>query len=1005
MGRLDLDIGPFQDALDSSDGALGAAGDKMSSTAKVIGAGIGAAIAFSLASAINADAANSKLKAQLGLTEAESAKLGQTAGKLYASNYGESLGDVNDALAAVIRNVDGMSTATEAELQGVTAKVLDLSSAFGVDLAASARTVGTLMRTGMAKDATEALDIITKGLQSPVNAADDLLDTFDEYSTVFRTLGLDGADALGLLQQGLQGGARDADQIADSLKELQIRVQAGDAAAGLRAIGLDAKAMGEALSAGGDTARTATEAIITAFNGVANPADKAQLSIALFGTKAEDAQLALGNLDLTTAASDFEALNGPINGAAAAMDAALGDTRTAGIDLFKRSVEGAATAFGTALLPIVDIGLTSLSGLMEIVSGVVDFFNGLPLPLQLAAAAAVTVGIAFTGAGAAMKAAFLANPIGIAIVGITTALGFLVGSTESAADKQSEHKAVVDGLTATLDKNTGAITENTRASVVNDIGPARLRELKQLGITTGDYTDAILGNAAAQKVVAREVTSGIAAQIQAGEGYGALTKQMQDAGVSAQALGAAFVSGDYSKINSDLAGLNATIYDTGDGLLTIQNADGSAVVLADMAGKADTLRGAYGELEDRTRTTTEAQADYLTTLEASRGGAQEWATVGKRMDDVLGGVGSSAAATAVNMGELAAGTAAATPPLSEMEAAFAGVDKTASDADNSVKFFNISINAMMGINTTAQEATKLLNDAVRSSAEAFKAASEATNGNTSSLVSASGQIDTTTEAGSKLYDGLQDIAGAYDVTTTAAYDNAVQNGNTAGALGAAQAAAQAARDSFLRNAAAMGLNDQQAALLADSLGIVEGKKLTDKNFAVHAQGLIPAGHDIAILDAQQIRDKSFKVTANFVASNVATAVNSAANSILNAVGLAEGGAVYGSGPKGVDSVRTILAPGEHVLTDEDVDALGGQSGVYAFRRALQYGGADAAAASIDPFAGYVPAAIASPGPAAVGAGASAGNTYSVVVQHYGNGEVVPEKLMRALRELERTGRY
>jgi phage-related protein len=49
---------------------------------------------------------------------------------------------------------------------------------------------------------------------------------------------------------------------------------------------------------------------------------------------------------------------------------------------------------------------------------------------------------------------------------------------------------------------------------------------------------------------------------------------------------------------------------------------------------------------------------------------------------------------------------------------------------------------------------------------------------------------------------------------------------------------------------------------------------------------------------------------------------------------AAGGAVYGPGPKGRDSVRAVLAPGEHVLTAKEVDAAGGQSAIYAWRREL-----------------------------------------------------------------------
>ncbi|MGO4583646.1 phage tail tape measure protein [Arthrobacter sp. 2RAF6] len=53
---------------------------------------------------------------------------------------------------------------------------------------------------------------------------------------------------------------------------------------------------------------------------------------------------------------------------------------------------------------------------------------------------------------------------------------------------------------------------------------------------------------------------------------------------------------------------------------------------------------------------------------------------------------------------------------------------------------------------------------------------------------------------------------------------------------------------------------------------------------------------------------------------------------------ATGGAVTGAGSKGVDSIRSVLAPGEHVLSDSDVDAMGGQAAVYAFRKQLHNGG-------------------------------------------------------------------
>lgn len=49
---------------------------------------------------------------------------------------------------------------------------------------------------------------------------------------------------------------------------------------------------------------------------------------------------------------------------------------------------------------------------------------------------------------------------------------------------------------------------------------------------------------------------------------------------------------------------------------------------------------------------------------------------------------------------------------------------------------------------------------------------------------------------------------------------------------------------------------------------------------------------------------------------------------------AGGGSIQGSGAKGKDSVPAWLAPGEHVLTADEVDAMGGQTNVYKFRKAL-----------------------------------------------------------------------
>jgi hypothetical protein len=59
--------------------------------------------------------------------------------------------------------------------------------------------------------------------------------------------------------------------------------------------------------------------------------------------------------------------------------------------------------------------------------------------------------------------------------------------------------------------------------------------------------------------------------------------------------------------------------------------------------------------------------------------------------------------------------------------------------------------------------------------------------------------------------------------------------------------------------------------------------------------------------------------------------------VLPRLGFATGGSVFGAGTATSDSIPAMLSNGEHVLTAKDVNKMGGQSGVYAFRSALQNG--------------------------------------------------------------------
>ena len=340
----DKTTGKFGGLADKLKGLGGAAGVGFAAVGAAAVAGM-AVVAGQISKAFDIEAANDKLAAQLGATPEMAADFGRIAGDLYSQNYGESVSDVNEALKRVWQ--DGLvdEDATNDEIQGITARVMDLSNAFDQDLGATTRAVSQMMRTGLAGSAEEAFDVLTRGFQQGNDKSEDLLDTMNEYGTQFRQLGLNGTQAMGLISQGLKGGARDADIVADTFKEFAIRAQDGSelTAESFRAVGLNAEEMSAKIARGGPDAAAALDMTLDALRGIEDPAKRAQLAVGLFGTQSEDMQDALSSLDLTTAADQM----GRVEGAASEMATTLADNAGARLESFKRTIQTNVTDFFT----------------------------------------------------------------------------------------------------------------------------------------------------------------------------------------------------------------------------------------------------------------------------------------------------------------------------------------------------------------------------------------------------------------------------------------------------------------------------------------------------------------------------------------------------------------------------------------------------------------------------------------------------------------------------------
>jgi len=373
--RLRLGLsGPLGKASsDAGEGAgssfLSGFSGKAKAGAAAAGVVIAAVLAKGFSQALDNEVANDKFAAQLGIPPERAKELGKISGSLYADAYGDSLGTVNDALRSVLQSGAVTEDIDSGSLEALTAKALDLGTAFDQDVGAPAKAAGQLIRNGLAKDADEAFDIITRGFQEGANKSDDFIDTLNEYGTQFRKLGIDGAGATGLITQGLRAGARDSDIVADALKEFSIRAVDGSelTAEGFKSVGLNAKKMSADIAAGGPKANKALDLTLDRLRGIEDPVKRSQAAVALFGTQAEDLGDALFALDPSEAVARL----GNVTGAAERLGDTLNTNTASKIESFKRSaLQGLTDFIGGTVIPGVE-GLVSVFD-EEGLGGIVD---------------------------------------------------------------------------------------------------------------------------------------------------------------------------------------------------------------------------------------------------------------------------------------------------------------------------------------------------------------------------------------------------------------------------------------------------------------------------------------------------------------------------------------------------------------------------------------------------------------------------------------------------------
>ncbi|QNE74000.1 hypothetical protein F0344_04745 [Streptomyces finlayi] len=348
------DADQLSQTLDQAADEVSAFGEQAKGLALVAGGAIAVGIGAGIASALEKEVGNDLLAAQLGASPAEAKKLGEAAGSVYADGYGESVADANEALKGLWQQGLVPAGATADEMAEISKKAMDVATVLGEEVGPTSSAVGQMLKTGMAKNADEAFDILVRGAQEGGNKAEDLLDTFNEYGVQFKGLGLEGKQAMGLISQGLQAGARDGDLVADSLKEFGLIVRAGgeDVDAAYKKMGLSGKDMTKAIAEGGPAAAQALDQTLDKLRAVKDPAERSALAVSLFGTQAEDMQDALFALDPSKAVESL----GKVDGAAKSAGDTMHDNAATKVKQFTRALTGFATdVLGRTVIPAVEL--------------------------------------------------------------------------------------------------------------------------------------------------------------------------------------------------------------------------------------------------------------------------------------------------------------------------------------------------------------------------------------------------------------------------------------------------------------------------------------------------------------------------------------------------------------------------------------------------------------------------------------------------------------------------
>lgn len=226
-----------------------------------------------------------QIAASTNITAAELEDVKGITKDLYAQNLGESFDDVGRAIATVKQ----VTKQSGDELKNTARNAIALRDVFDFDINESIKATDTMVKN-FGITSQQAYNLLAQGAKSGLDKSGELIDTANEYSVYFKSLGFSANEMFDIFAAGLEGGAFNLDKVGDAIKELGIRTKDGSKGTleAYKQIGLSGSKMTKEFAKGGPAARKAFEQVTAAIEKVKDPATRNAASVALFGTQFED---------------------------------------------------------------------------------------------------------------------------------------------------------------------------------------------------------------------------------------------------------------------------------------------------------------------------------------------------------------------------------------------------------------------------------------------------------------------------------------------------------------------------------------------------------------------------------------------------------------------------------------------------------------------------------------------------------------------------------------------